>query len=78
MGIWAPEFSEGLNVPGFHLHFITADRKAGGHILDIQVDEGQALLDITSGFAMQLPEEGDFYNANLTGDLQSELQTVEK
>ena len=41
VGVWAPEFSKGLNVPGYHLHFITADRKAGGHILDLQVDEAR-------------------------------------
>lgn len=78
VGVWAPQFSEGLNVPGYHLHFITADRKAGGHILDIAVDEGEVLLDITSGFAMQLPEEGDFYSVDLSGDLQSELEEIEK
>jgi len=64
-------------VPGYHLHFITADRRAGGHILDIAVDEGEVLLDITSGFAMELPKEGDFYSVDLSKDLQSELEKVE-
>jgi len=77
VGIWAPQFSEGLNVPGYHLHFITADRRAGGHILDIAVDEGEVLLDITSGFAMELPKDGDFYSVDLSKDLQSELEKVE-
>jgi acetolactate decarboxylase len=78
VGVWAPEFSKGLNVPGYHLHFITADRKAGGHILDLKVDEAIAKVDITAGFAMELPTKGDFYNVDLTQDLQSELQKIEK
>ena len=78
VGIWAPEFSKGLNVAGYHLHFITADRKAGGHILDLKVDEAMAMVDITPGFAMQLPTSGDFYNVDLTQDLQAELQKIEK
>lgn len=78
VGIWAPDFSEGLNVPGYHFHFITEDKKAGGHILDLKVDEATGNLDITSGFAMQLPTSGDFYNVDLTQDLQSELETIEK
>lgn len=78
VGIWAPEFAEGLNVPGYHFHFITEDRKAGGHILDLQVDKAEAKVDITAGFAMQLPTTGDFYNVDLTQDLQSELETIEK
>ena len=77
VGIWAPEFSKGLNVPGYHLHFITADRKAGGHILDLKVDEAEAKVDITAGFAMELPTKGDFYNVDLTQDLQSEIKKIE-
>jgi len=77
VGIWAPEFSKGLNVAGYHLHFITADRKAGGHILDLKVDKAEAKVDITSGFAMQLPTNGDFYNVDLTQDLQSEIKKIE-
>lgn len=78
VGVWAPEFSKGVNVPGYHFHFITADRKAGGHILDLQVDQAEAKVDVTSGFAMQLPTEGDFYNVDLTQDLQAELEKIEK
>jgi acetolactate decarboxylase len=78
VGLWAPEFSRGLNVAGYHLHFITADRKAGGHILDLKVDEADAKVDITPGFAIQLPTTGNFYKVDLTQDLQSELQKIEK
>jgi acetolactate decarboxylase len=78
VGVWAPEFAKGLNVAGYHLHFITADRKAGGHILDLQVDDAMAKVDITPGFAMQLPTTGNFYKVDLTQDLQSELEKVEK
>ncbi|MCK9441715.1 MAG: acetolactate decarboxylase [Methanothrix sp.] len=78
VGVWAPEFAKGLNVAGYHLHFITADRKAGGHILDLQVDDAQVNVDITPGFAMQLPTTGNFYKVDLTQDLQSELEKVEK
>jgi len=77
VGVWAPEFSKGLNVPGYHLHFITADRKAGGHILDLKVDKAEAKMDVTAGFAMELPTKGDFYNVDLTQDLQSELKKIE-
>jgi len=78
VGIWAPEFAKSLNVPGYHLHFITEDRKAGGHILDLSVDEAEAWVDITGGFAMELPTTGDFYGVDLTQDLQGELEKIEK
>jgi len=78
VGIWAPDFARGVNVPGYHLHFITEDRKAGGHILEIQVANATAQVDATAGFAMQLPTSGAFYNVNLSGDLQEELERIEK
>ncbi|OQB18769.1 MAG: Alpha-acetolactate decarboxylase [Euryarchaeota archaeon ADurb.Bin190] len=78
VGIWSPDFVKGVNVPGYHLHFITEDRKAGGHILEIQVSNATAQVDVTAGFAMQLPSSGDFYNVNLSGDLQEELERIEK
>jgi acetolactate decarboxylase len=78
VGIWSPDFVKGLNVPGYHLHFITEDRKAGGHILEIQVDNATAHVDVTPGFAMELPTSGDFYEVDLGGDLQDELEKIEK
>ena len=78
VGIWAPDFAKGVNVPGYHLHFITEDRKAGGHILEIRVANATAQLDVTPGFAMELPTSGDFYNVDLSGDLQEELKKIEK
>jgi acetolactate decarboxylase len=78
VGVWAPDFVKGINVPGYHLHFITEDRKAGGHILEIQVENATVQMDITPGFAMELPTSGDFYNVDLSGDLQEELEKIEK
>src|SRR5256885_12328532 len=33
VGFWTPEYAKTLNVPGYHLHFVSADRKSGGHLL---------------------------------------------
>jgi len=78
VGFWSPEFVSGLNVPGYHIHFITADRTAGGHVLDLRMTGGDIELDITPDLFIVLPTEGDFYQVNLTEDLSSALETVEK
>lgn len=36
IGFRSPGFVEGIGVPGIHLHFITADRKRGGHTLALE------------------------------------------
>ena len=50
----------GNNVPAYHLHFKTNDRKADGHILEIQVESATAQLDATAGFAIEPLRSGDF------------------
>ena len=78
MGFRTPPFVKGLNVPGYHLHFITEDRTQGGHVLACSVSKGTLLIDYTSGFQMKLPDSGSFRRLDLTQDKQEELEKVEK
>ena len=78
VGFWTPALAKGINVPGYHLHFITSDRTAGGHLLDMTVAEGSVQLDTTANFTMVLPSRGDFLKVDLSGDLSGDLERVEK
>lgn len=78
VGFWTPELAAGINVPGYHLHFITADRTAGGHLLDIVVPAGSIVqVDTTTNATMLLPTSGDFLTADLSEDLSQDLEAVE-
>jgi acetolactate decarboxylase len=79
VGFRTPQMVGGINVPGYHLHFITSDRTAGGHLLDITVPEGCSVqVDVTANFSMVLPAAGDFWTVDLSGDLSEDLERVEK
>lgn len=78
VGFYTPEYAEGLNVPGYHLHLITADKKAGGHILDLALNSSIVWLDITSTLNMALPSKGEFIGVDLTQDLLEDLKKVEQ
>jgi acetolactate decarboxylase len=65
VGFWCPSYVDEINVPGYHLHFITSDRKAGGHMLDCQIQSAKAEIDYTSDFFMELISSQEFYNLNL-------------
>jgi len=78
VGCYTPVFFEGLNVVGYHLHFISDDRQTGGHILDFIVPGGTAVgYDSTPEFTMILPTSGDFTEVDLSEDLSEELAEVE-
>ncbi|MDD4137935.1 MAG: acetolactate decarboxylase [Methanoregula sp.] len=79
LGFYTPVFFKGVNIPGYHLHFLSDDRATGGHILDVTVPANTTVeYDITPGFAMGLPTSGDFTGVDLTQDLSADLAKVEK
>jgi acetolactate decarboxylase len=63
-----PGYIEGLNLPGYHLHFITDDKKMGGHLLDCLIQEARIEIDLSSDFYMTLPETTEFRKADLEKD----------
>lgn len=79
VGFRCPPYVTGINVPGYHLHFLTADKTAGGHLLDFTVAQGEVAVDNTYEFLMMLPTEGSaFYQEDLSVDRQEEMEQVEK
>lgn len=78
IGFRSPDYVDGINVPGYHIHFITDDRKAGGHLLSVQMNDITVEVDHTTDFYMTLPKQGDFYDIDLSEDKQEELTKVEK
>lgn len=78
VGFRAPGFVQGINVPGYHLHFITENRKAGGHVLACEMQHVGVELDFTSELYVVLPKGAAFAAADLTEERHSELEAVEK
>ena len=78
VGFLCPVYVEGLNVPGYHLHFLNAAKNAGGHLLDFIMTGGRVEIDATPNFYMRLPEGGDFGEIDMTQDRSQETKTVEK
>ncbi len=66
VGFWCPAYIEGINVPGYHLHFISKDGTAGGHVLDFTIAEGTAKIDWTQNFTMLLPTSPAFYQLDFS------------
>lgn len=79
VGFRCPDSVKGVNVPGYHLHFITEDRKAGGHLLACQFQDATIAIDYTSEFYMILPQhESSPQKSNLGKDRSEELKKVEQ
>jgi len=55
VGFRFPDYAQGLNVAGYHFHFITVDRSAGGHVLECRMTRGELLLDHEADLRVELP-----------------------
>ncbi len=77
VGVRCPAFMKGVNVPGYHLHFLTRDRKAGGHVLDLSINQAVVKVDRISNFHMIMPEDQDFYRLNMGKDTSAAIDAVE-
>jgi len=78
VGFWCPSFAKGVNVPGYHLHFLRADGKMGGHVLDFAVNNAMMEIDDSREFSLILPDDAAFDKADLEPDRARELKAVEK
>jgi len=58
VGFWCPAYLEEINVPGYHFHFITKDKRMGGHLLECQMENVKIEIDYTPEFHMALSESG--------------------
>ncbi|HXV27729.1 MAG TPA: acetolactate decarboxylase [bacterium] len=77
VGFRFPEYMGGLNVPDYHIHFITADRKGGGHVLDWQLGAAKVQIAQITDLEMSLPRSKEFYEAPLSGSQKTDLMKVE-
>lgn len=78
IGFWSPDFVKGLNVTGFHLHFISDDRMFGGHLLDCRIKTGIVKIDDTHEFHLALPVSKEFQQVSLDKDWEADIAKVEK
>ena len=78
VGFFTPDYLRGVNVPGYHLHFLTADRAAGGHMLDCIASDVTIKIHHTPEFELGTPGTEEFLKADLAHDNTAAIAKVER
>ncbi|WP_147275771.1 acetolactate decarboxylase [Adhaeribacter pallidiroseus] len=78
VGFRSPAYVKGINIPGFHLHFLSADGKRGGHVLDFIMERGTVQTEKYHELSLVLPTNKAFLEVDLVTDKTKDLQQVEK
>lgn len=78
VGFFTPDYLRGVNLPGYHLHFITADRSAGGHMLDCRTAHVTIKIHHTPEFELGTPGTEEFLKADLSRDHTAAIRKIER
>lgn len=77
VALYCPDYVEGINLPGWHIHFISEDKTKGGHVLDLALKSGSGAMDLITDYQMILPNDEEFADLELATDMSKKTNAVE-
>ena len=77
VGFRLPGYVKGVNAPGWHLHFVDAERRHGGHVVNFSIQEGELRCCSGDDFQIWLPDAATLSGLNLARDWSDELKQAE-
>jgi acetolactate decarboxylase len=60
VGFYTPAFLSALSMPGIHLHFLSADRRHGGHLFQCRLKKARLSLQFVPELKLNLPLTLDY------------------
>ncbi len=77
VGFVFPDWAGGVELPGAHLHALTADRARGGHVLHARVGPGVLRVDPLTDLHLELPAGVELPSAGLDEQRADALDRLE-
>jgi len=77
VGFRFPSYTDGVNIPGYHFHFISNDKKSGGHVLDVKTKNVSVEIAKQQNLKIVMPGNDDFKKTDLTKKNTEELKQSE-
>ncbi len=77
-GFYTPGFLGSVSVPGLHLHFLSADRRRGGHLLECRPENVEVGVQMISALELALPMSLDYLTWDFSRDTEKDLNRAER
>ncbi len=78
VGFFTPSFMASLSVPGLHLHFLSADLRSGGHLLECRPRKIRAGVQFINRLELALPLSLDYLTWDFRRDTRQDLHQAER
>jgi acetolactate decarboxylase len=73
-----PDYMDGINAAGWHMHFSSKDKMLGGHVFEASMSSGECLIQKMDRIDIQLPREAAFDTYSLKEASKDEIAKVEQ
>ena len=77
VGFRLPGYVQGVNAPGWHLHFVDTARQHGGHVVNFSLRGGEVRFCYADDFQIRLPAPEVLSGLDLSRDWSRELKRAE-
>ncbi len=77
VGFRLPEYVNGVNAPGWHLHFVDTARQHGGHVVNFSLRNGELRYCHADDFQIHLPAPEVLSGLDVSRDWSKELKRAE-
>jgi acetolactate decarboxylase len=79
LGFRFPDYAEGIEVSGYHLHFVSEDRARGGHVLASRCGRAlRARLDFSNDLHVELPPGVELADPEIAAGTHAAVELVER
>jgi len=78
LGFRFPDYAEGIEVSGYHLHFISEDRARGGHVLGSRCEGPlRVRLDFSNDLHVELPPGIELADPEVAAETHAAVEQIE-
>lgn len=77
VGFRFPVWAEGVEIGGYHFHFVDRSRRRGGHVLDVKLDSGVVRCQGSDDLHVELPPGLELASPDLAAATHAAIDRVE-
>ncbi|OQP59881.1 hypothetical protein A3860_35815 [Niastella vici] len=78
IGYRLPAFMDNTNISGYHFHFLSAQKDAGGHIIDLKTDSITIEIDKLDSYTINVPSTSEFDQFDFKKNRDEDIKSVER
>lgn len=78
IGYRLPAFMDNTNISGYHFHFLSEQKDAGGHMIDLTTENISVEIDILDSYTVQVPATKDYEQFDFKKNRAEDIKSVER